>query len=711
MGDFYELFYDDAEAASKLLDITLTARGKSSGAPIPMAGVPVHSIDQYLAKLVKQKVSVAICEQIGDPAKSKGPVERKVVRVVTPGTLIDENLLDDQRENLLMALFEAGDEIGIATLEVSSGRFRAAELADVTSLDDEIERWKPDELLLADDNVRLDEWLQANNSNIAVARVPEWYFQLDRAELALTTLLRVKDLRAFGCVESPIATAAAGGLAKYAMDVQGRELPQVTGLNIDSDDDYLHIDAASRRNLEIEHSLTGNDSLTLFGLLNCAATAMGARTLRRWLANPIRDRARLVRRQEAVERLIENARFEQIQESARLVGDMERILARVATRTTRPPDLVRLRAGLGALQALIDTAREADCAGLDRLILDLGPFPTLFHLLESGIADEPAASLRDGGVVRPSFDAELTELSELKETSNAYLSDYELREKERTGVGTLRVQYNRVHGYYIELPRSAADRAPEDYVRRQTLKNAERYVTPELSAYEEKALGARDRAVALERELYDQIVGSLAEQLSDLQACARAVATLDTLAVFASCALRLDFVRPTLTADCKIDIVAGRHPVVEHVGEGSPAGGSDGFVANDLALVDERRMLMITGPNMGGKSTYMRQAAIIALLAHTGSFVPARKASIGTIDRIFTRIGAGDDLAGGRSTFMVEMTEMAQILRNASANSLVLVDEIGRGTSTFDGLALAWAAAQELSNIAASVCSQRIISS
>lgn len=705
MGDFYELFYEDAERASKLLDITLTARGKSSGAPIPMAGVPAHSVDQYLAKFVKHKVSVAICEQIGDPAKSKGPVERKVVRVVTPGTLIDESLLDDQRDNLLMAVFCDAHTLGVATLEVSSGRFRACQLESRAELIDELERWKPDELLLADNDDLLESLFGSDLSlGAAVARVPAWYFDIDRASAALVSLLSVQSLRAFGCDDAPSATQAAGALAKYALDVQGGQLPHITGLSIDNDSEYLHIDAASRRNLEIEYSLTGNHDLTLFGILNHAATPMGARMLRRWLTNPVRDRSRLIQRQDAVERLIDANQFEHVLRIARHIGDMERILARVATTSARPADLVRLRTGLGALDELINIARDGSCEALTRLATELGPFPEELNLLERAIVDEPAASLREGGVVRPEFSPELAEVAALRTSSNEVLTDIETRERERTGIANLRVQYNRVHGYFIELPRSAADRAPEDYVRRQTLKNAERYVTPELSAYEEKALGARDRAIALEKNLYDQVIVTLNKSLTQLQKCATAVATLDTLAIFADCAVTMDFVRPELVEENCLEVNAGRHPVVERVAQKATDRGRVGatgsqFVANDLVLDRKQRMLVITGPNMGGKSTFMRQAAIIALLAHTGSFVPAGSARIGPVDRIFTRIGAADDLAGGRSTFMVEMTEMAQILRNATETSLVLVDEIGRGTSTFDGLSLAWAAAQELSKL------------
>lgn len=686
MGDFYELFYKDAERAADLMDITLTARGKSGDDPIPMAGVPYHSVDNYLAKLVKLGESVAICEQIGDPATSKGPVERKVVRVITPGTLTEEGLLEEHRENILAAVRIKDRRIGLATLEISSGRFVARELDSAVTLAAELERIRPAELLLGDD----DESQYGDAGDAAVQRVAPWYFELEHASSTLCKCFGTRDLKAFGCDDVPVATAAAGALLQYAEDVQGTALPHIRALVIEHTDELLLIDAASRRNLEIEHNLTGADEHTVFALLNHCATSMGTRSLRRWLSGPVRNHDELRERHDAVDWLVQ--RFDNARPLLRAIGDMERITTRVALRTARPNDLVRLRSALGVMPELEMLLGESNSPRLESLKTRLGPFDDTLDLLTRAILEEPASMIRDGGVIADGYDATLDELNALARNSNEFLVELEQREKQRTGNKNLKVQYNRVHGFYIELPRSASEDVPTEYVRRQTLKNAERFITPELKEYEDRVLGARDKALTKERELYEALLDLLGEVVGELQGCAQAVAEVDVLTAFAERSIALNLVRPELNDTPGIDILAGRHPVVEANHEAS-------FIANDLALDDDTRMLLITGPNMGGKSTYMRQNAIITLLAHTGCFVPAQKAVIGPVDRIFTRIGAADDLAGGRSTFMVEMTEMAQILRGASEHSLVLVDEIGRGTSTFDGLALAWACASELSRL------------
>ena len=685
MGDFYELFHDDARRAAELLDITLTARGKSAGAPIPMAGVPVHAVDGYLAKLVRLGQSVAICEQVGDPAASKGPVAREVVRVVTPGTLTEEALLDDRRDNLIVALFGHDDRYGISALDLSSGRFTLLEVDDADALRGELARLEPAELLVPDDDAPLPVGL----SDAARRRLPPWHFDPAAAHRALCTQFGTRDLAGFGCDGLDLAIGAAGGLLQYVRDTQRGALPHLRGLAVEQHDDALVLDAASRRNLEIDRNLGGRDQQTLVGVFDRTVTSMGGRCLRRWLQRPLRDHAALGMRHAAIAALLENGAHAGLREVLRGTADVERILSRVALRSARPRDLVGLRDALGRLPALHEGLGDLEATLLDAIAGALVEQPTLYGLLVRALIEQPPTVLRDGGVIAEGYDAELDELRGLSRNADGYLAELELRERERTGVATLKVSYNRVHGYYIELGRSHADKVPADYQRRQTLKNAERYITPELKGFEDRVLSARERALAREKQLYEELLDAVAAQLGPLQVGAAALAELDVLATLAERAEALELCRPELVATPGLRIVGGRHPVVEAVQD-------EPFVANDLELGDARRMLVITGPNMGGKSTYMRQVALIALLAHAGSYVPAERAEIGPLDRIFTRIGASDDLAGGRSTFMVEMTETANILNNATDRSLVLMDEVGRGTSTFDGLSLAWASAERL---------------
>ncbi|MCG9105700.1 DNA mismatch repair protein MutS [Laribacter hongkongensis] len=682
MGDFYEMFYGDAEKAARLLDITLTARGQSAGQPIPMAGVPFHAVEQYLARLVKLGESVAICEQIGDPATSKGPVERRVVRVVTPGTLTDAALLDDKQENRLVALAFHKGRLGLASLSLASGDFRVLE-TEAERLGTELERLKPAELLVADDGFAPR---QLQQTGVPVRRLPPWHFDVTSARERLARHFGVQDLAGFGAADLSVATGAAGALLEYARSTQSGELAHVVGLSVEEASQYLDLDATTRRNLELTETIRGEAAPTLLSLLDRCVTSMGSRLLREWLHHPLRDTAAVRTRQEAIATL--QACHADIHLALDPVADVERITSRVALRSARPRDLAALRASLAQLpqvKAVLAGLGNPLLATLDAALPQDSP---LAALLQQAIAAEPAAMVRDGGVFAAGYHAELDELRAIQTDCSAFLADLEARERERTGISTLKVEYNKVHGFYIEVGRVHSEKVPDDYRRRQTLKNAERYITPELKTFEDKALSARERALALEKALWETLLDTLAPHVPALQKLARALASLDVLATLAERAATLDFVCPVLTRSAEIRIQSGRHPVVEAQVER--------FVANDTQLAPDRKLLLVTGPNMGGKSTYMRQVAQIVLLAYIGSFVPASQAQIGRVERIFTRIGASDDLAGGRSTFMVEMTETANILHNSNEWSLVLMDEVGRGTSTFDGLALAWAIARRL---------------
>ncbi|MEW8200754.1 MAG: DNA mismatch repair protein MutS [Candidatus Thiodiazotropha endolucinida] len=684
MGDFYELFFADAEKAARLLDITLTKRGQSAGKPIPMAGVPYHAAEGYLARLVKQGESVAICEQIGDPAASKGPVERKVVRIVTPGTLTDEALLEERRENLLLAINE-GNDYGLAALDLASGRFTIQQLSGLEALSGELERLSPAEILLDEDST-LPEALTLRNG---VTRRPAWHYDPDSAERLLCKQFGTRDLGGFGCQEQPLAVAAAGCLLQYVEETQFGALPHIRGMRVEHREQSVIIDAATRRNLELVHSLSNQPQHTLAGIMDRTVTAMGSRMLRRWINQPLRHREAVAERHATVEALLASRLYHELREILQGIGDIERILARVALKSARPRDLATLRDAIGALPQLQPLLTQLDSPLSPALARQIGEHPAIHQLLQGAIIEQPPMLIRDGGVIAEGYDAELDELRALSQNADQFLLDLESRERERTGIATLKVSYNRVHGYYIEISRGQSDRAPEDYIRRQTLKGAERFITPELKKFEDQVLSARERALAREKYLYEQLLDRLCGELTPLQQCAEGLARLDVLCNLAERAQQLNLVSPQLVEEPGLQITDGRHPVVEQVS-------SDPFVANSVTFDDQQRMLIITGPNMGGKSTFMRQIALIVLLAYSGSFVPAAAARIGPIDRIFSRIGASDDLAGGRSTFMVEMEETANILHNATAQSLVLMDEIGRGTSTFDGLSLAWSCAVEL---------------
>lgn len=685
MGDFYELFYDDAKKAAALLDISLTKRGHSAGQPIPMAGVPYHAVEGYLAKLVQLGESVAICEQIGDPATSKGPVERQVVRIVTPGTVSDESLLPERQDNLIAALYQEKSRFGLAILDMTSGRFQISEPEDRASLQAELQRIAPVEILYCEE---LADFAAIEHFK-GLRRRPIWEFELGTAIQLLNRQFNTKDLRGFGVEKAILGLCAAGCLLQYAKDTQRTALPHIQSITLLQNSENIQLDAATRRNLELTQNLAGGTENTLSAVLDKCVTAMGSRLLKRWIHQPIRDRRKLLQRQHIIGALLEQDLVAELQPYLHQIGDMERILARVALRSARPRDLTRLRTALAQLPSIRQILENQTSPNLTALLQPIGEFSAQLDLLQRALIDNPPMLIRDGGVIAEGYNAELDEWRSLSDGATRYLEDLERRERESTGIDTLKIGFNAVHGYYIQISQGQVHKAPMHYVRRQTLKNAERYIIPELKTYEDKVLKAKGAALALEKQLYEEIFDELLPHLGALQLASLTLAELDVLTNLAERAETLNYIAPQFSDEIGVNIQNGRHPVVEQVLK-------EPFIANPVHLTPQRHLLIITGPNMGGKSTYMRQTALITLMAYMGSFVPAESAVIGPIDRIFTRIGASDDLASGRSTFMVEMTEMANILHQATANSLVLIDEIGRGTSTYDGLSLAWACAEWL---------------
>ncbi len=692
MGDFYELFYDDAKKASKILDITLTARGQSNGKPIPMAGIPYHAADNYLARLIKRGESVAICEQTSKPGEGKGPVNREVKRIVTPGTVTEEALLDERKDNLLLCIHHFNDVYGLATLNITSGRFNVFEIKHKAQLYAELERLQAVEVLLSEDNPLLDELNTTLNNNISLRQQPPWWFDFESANRLLNTQFGTKDLSGFGCEDLNTAVMAAGCLLQYTQDTQRAALPHISGLHVENTDDVIVLDAASRRNLEIEINLSGNTENTLASVIDRTTTSMGSRCLRRWLHSPLRNRDLLRQRHQAIGELLDNQLTPDIQFCLNSIGDIERIMSRLALLSARPRDLETLKNSLAVLPELQQLLQQNHSPLIQQLSANITTHPQIVELISASICENPPVLIRDGGFINSGYNRELDELRALSKNANDFLEQLEIREREETGIKTLKVNYNRVHGFYIEISRLQSDNVPAHYTRKQTLKSTERFITEELKQYEDKVLSAKERSLALEKSIYEDLLNQLQNYLQALKTCASGIAELDSICCLTERAQTLDYSCPELSDKPGINIKQGRHAVVERVC-------NDHFVPNDILLSDSKRMSIITGPNMGGKSTYMRQTALIVLLAYIGSYVPAQSAVLGPIDRIYTRIGAQDDLASGRSTFMVEMTEAANILNNATEDSLVLMDEIGRGTSTFDGLSLAWACAYHLSTV------------
>ncbi len=687
MGDFYELFFDDAKRAASLLNITLTARGKSAGQDIPMAGVPAHAVDNYLAKLLQMGESAVICEQKGDPALCKGPVEREIVRIVTPGTVIEESLLEGLGDILLAAVRLDEDRQGLACLDMASGRVELYEFDSRSALHEELQQLQPAELVHSSKESGLPRKPACAK---AYTPCPSRYFDASEARQIILQQYQVHDLSELGCGDLPFAFAALGALLRYVQDTHFKQYPHLQTPHLHNSGAGVVLDAISRRNLELQYSLSNDSKATLIGVLDRCATRMGSRKLRRWMQELTRDWNVLEQRYCAITTLIQDRKYRELRHFLSGIGDLERINTRIVMHSARPADLVQLRNSLRILPELMALLQPLQDPHLSALRANFPGSDATLELLERAIAASPPNSMRDGGVIADNHDPQLDELRELSKSAGAFLTEFELQERRNSGIAGLKIGFNRVQGYYIEISKNQSRQIPENYVHKQTLKSAERYITLELKDFESKILQASGRSMDRERQVYDQLQEQLHQEHSeDIQRCADIVAELDVLHCLAERSDTLDWHQPSLSKQPGIHIIQGRHPVIECLQ-------SEPFIANDLHLDSKQRMLVITGPNMGGKSTYMRQTALIVILAHIGCLVPAKQATIGPVDRIFTRIGAADDLAGGRSTFMVEMSETANIIHHATSSSLVLMDEVGRGTSTYDGLALAWACAQHL---------------